>query len=57
VVVSKTGEFEMWALGQPWGLPPLAASLAVLRTTKDPDELRFEEEPSDRLVQLGLSGI
>ena len=24
--------------------------------SKDPDELRFEEEPSDRLVQLGLGG-
>ena len=62
VAVSKSAEFEMWALGQPWGSAGDGDRLGgrprdLARLSKDPDELRFEEEPSDRLVQLGLSGI
>jgi hypothetical protein len=61
VVVSKSAEFEAWAIGEWWGLPAIAggllATLMILRLTKDGSELRFEEEPTDSLVQIGLAGI
>jgi CubicO group peptidase (beta-lactamase class C family) len=60
-LVGTASEFEWKALQHPWGLPaiavPLLALLLSLRWTKDPIELRFEEEPVDTVVQLRLSGI
>jgi hypothetical protein len=59
-LVAKTAQFELGALGKPWGLPAigdvLLTLLILLRRSKDPVELRFEEEPSDAVVQLRLSG-
>lgn len=58
-LVAKTAEFELWALGRWWGLPAIGVALALaliaLRCAKDPSELRFEEEPSDAVVRLGLA--
>jgi CubicO group peptidase (beta-lactamase class C family) len=59
-LVAKTSQFELWALEQPWGLSAVGGALLVLlivlRRTKDPVELRFEEEPPQAVLQLGLSG-
>jgi hypothetical protein len=61
LLVAKAAEYEWKALQQWWGLPaiaaPLAIVLAVLWWTKNPIELRFEEEPADTVVQLRLSGV
>jgi len=60
-VIAKSAEFERSALESAWGLPALGGALLLilfaLRWTKDPTELRFEEEPAEAVVLLRLSGI
>jgi CubicO group peptidase (beta-lactamase class C family) len=60
-LAAKSVEWEYGALQQPWGLPviaiPMMAIFLALRWTKEPTEVRFEEEPPEAVVRLGLSGI
>jgi CubicO group peptidase (beta-lactamase class C family) len=60
-LAAKLAEWELRALQQSWALPAIAIPLVVLlfalRWAKEPTELRFEEEPPEAVVRLGLSGI
>jgi hypothetical protein len=57
-IVAKAAELEMRAVGRPlWFggiVAALAALLMILQRSKEPMELRFEEEPADAVVQLRL---
>jgi hypothetical protein len=58
--VAKLAGLEWEAMAEPWKLTAIAlgllALLAALRRAKNPIELRFEEEPPETTVRLGLSG-
>jgi hypothetical protein len=60
-IVVKLAEIELEAIADAGKLlvivGVLLALLVLLRRAKEPIELRFEEEPPDAVVRLGLSGI
>jgi hypothetical protein len=57
-LAAKAAEYELRILEHPWGLPAIAAPLAIvvlaLRHANAPSELRFEDVPEDAIVKLGI---